>query len=148
MTGLMREALQSARKAPLRRVHNVEHGKPQPPAAWQTLRALEARGFLAYSERKTKRGERLEEWVITDAGREALLPREVFKEERPVYLARPVPDRRGDYSTNPAWSIDHLPIMDPDHVSLRWRRKAEIRRVGSQDARVAAGRVSRSLRAA
>jgi hypothetical protein len=101
-----------------------------------------------YSERKTKQGHRLEEWAITDAGREALLPVERFKVDRDEYLCRPIPDRRGDYTTNPAWSVDRLPIMDPDKVSLKWRRNAETQRVGAQDRRQAAARVSRSLRAA
>jgi DNA-binding PadR family transcriptional regulator len=139
----MREVLKLAAKQEIRRLEGEDWSVP-----WQTLYALAKNGLLEESTRRNRVGRPFRAWAITDAGRQALLPREIFKVDRDEYLCRPIPDRRGDYTTNPAWSVDRLPIMDPDKVSLKWRRNAETQRVGAQDRRQAAARVSRSLKAA
>jgi hypothetical protein len=72
LTAGMRDALQRARAGPLRRTHTTGPGRSPWPAPWQTIHALEARGLLAHTERPNRNGDRLEEWAITDAGRQAL----------------------------------------------------------------------------
>lgn len=105
VTDLMREALEDARRGPLRRVHDDQPGQPAWPAHPVSLYALVRRELLAYSERLSGRGYRLQEWTITAAGREVLDPPLRLVQERPVFLARPSANS-GDYTNNPNRSID------------------------------------------
>jgi hypothetical protein len=124
----MREALTTALKAPLRRLHDHPENKPPWPAHHTTLRSLVLRGLLEHSEHRTRRGWLLEEWAITDAGREALEPVQITRRPSPRFMARsggirykklaPVKpgdlgrwvideaEHEGDYTSDPRRSID------------------------------------------
>jgi hypothetical protein len=128
LTTAMRDALEEAAHDPLRRLH-VNGSLPPWPAHHSTLAALVGHGLLEHDRRLTKKGHRLEEWTITDAGQDALKPREIVKRDRPLYLARAgrvryrlLPPAQGkahgrwaidetaadgDYTSDPSRSIDH-----------------------------------------
>jgi hypothetical protein len=118
---LMRDALNAAACNPLRRTHDTAHGKPPWPAHPATLAALVRHGFLVRTEKRNRRAHRVEEWAITDTGREALNPPPRHRPDRPLYMARcgaiqyrVLPNGRWavagggseDYTTDPRKSID------------------------------------------
>jgi DNA-binding PadR family transcriptional regulator len=145
MTPKMRQVLEQAQASPLRRVLDDKEGASPWPAKWQTLRALERRGLLSVSRRLSRAGVPLDEWSITEAGRAALRGPMRVAVERPRFLARPTRGS-GDYTNNKARAIDHLEVAG--QASLKWRRVAEDKRIGAQDSREAARKLSKSLRAA
>jgi hypothetical protein len=111
----MRAALEQAQREPLRRLHPLCGIAPW-PAHHVTLAALVAQGLLEHAEHLTRRGLRLEEWTITDAGRQALEPIVIDRPDRPRYLApaggalryRKVPDldaRRAGKADAYKWEI-------------------------------------------
>jgi hypothetical protein len=119
----MREALTSALRGSLRRLHDNAPGRPPWPAHPATLAALVARDLLSHDRRRTRKSWWLDEWTITDAGRDALKPREIKARDRPLYLAhsgairyRRLPngrwaiddsgDGKDDYTSDPRRSID------------------------------------------
>lgn len=130
MTKQMHAVLQQAATQELRRTFDT----PTPPA-WpappSTLAALVRHGLLERTERRTRHHHTMWVWTITDAGKHALEPTELFKDERPVYLGQ-VGYELGDddhdelrekgYTTNPLRRIDPLPVAGP--ASTVWRRKA------------------------
>lgn len=141
MRGRMRDALEAASKHTLRRVHTGEPGSP----AWEhhpgTLRALERRGWLEYSEIRSRQQNRVQLWTITDAGKDALRPPRLVGSERPVFMAR------GSGTTSErAMAIDDVELADPP--SAAWLRVSREKRAGAEDARGAAARAARRLRAA
>lgn len=140
LTVHMVEALTSAQHAPLRRVHRGP-GAARWPAPATTLYALIRRGYLVAGQIRNRDGAVVDTWTITDAGRAALLPREVFRQDRPVYLAdhrraqwvdpaEEDEDRDDDYTTHPGLRIDELEVVDGETqrlVTLRGRRADEQR---------------------
>lgn len=145
MTEHMRNALKKAKHAPLRRVHTPGPGKPPWPANACTLYALERHELLERRESRNREGLPVTLWEITEAGRSALRPVERVVDERPVFLARPTRGS-GDYTTNPARRIDSAEVMDPDRVSLRWRRRSEVAKVAAVDRKVRAREAARKAR--
>jgi DNA-binding PadR family transcriptional regulator len=167
LTRPMRDTLEQAARQELRRVHDTP--RPEWPAHHSTLAALVRHGLLAYSTRKSKRRHEIEAWAITDSGRDALQPREVFRQEPDYYLARggsisyrltpngsigrwTVDDRDQDseadkgYTTNPATSSDRLPRMAPPDPE--WKQRSEARRAHAQNAQTDARKLARQIRAA
>lgn len=145
LTQHMRDALTKAQHAPLRRVHKPGPGAPPWPAAPNTLRALLRRGLVELGQIRNRDGWPVTTWTITDTGRAALQPVEIFRTERPLYLARPTKNS-GDYTHDPSRRIDHLPVFD--EASPQWRRRAATRHADAEDHRQAARRTARNLRAA
>lgn len=142
MTKKTREALEQAVRQELRRVWDNDHGSPAWPAHPLSIRALEARGYVERSERRSRHGHRMILWTITEAGRMALKGPERSVEERPVYLARPGKNR-GDYTSDPRHRIDHLETVDKS--SLRVITAKAQRDRGHQMEREAAERESQDL---
>lgn len=140
----MRDALDEAVCHELRRVYD-ELGDAEWPAHPLTLAALVRHGLLVHSTRKSKRGHRLDAWTITETGREALQPRERFRRETLVYLARPVPDHHGEFTTIRRHSIDDVPVIDTDTLSDAWPQLAEQRRAAAQERRARARRARRNV---
>jgi hypothetical protein len=149
LTRPMRDTLEQAIRQELRRVHDTQPGRPAWPAHPSTLAALVRHGLLAYGTRKSKRGHQLDTWTVTQAGRDALKPREVFRSEALLYCSTMVvPGKRGSYTPMRHQASDKLPITDTEAIE-RWRfEEAEARRLAAQERRVAAGRAVRALRAA
>lgn len=117
VTALMHATLEAARRGPLRRIHDGDPGQPNWPAHPTTLHALVRRELLAIDERRSGKGYRLQEWTITDAGREVLDPPIRHIQERPLYLARPSANS-GDYTANPHRSIDNDHRSDGKRVAV------------------------------
>lgn len=131
LTKLMLDALQAAHRQPLRRVHDGREGKPPWPAAPGTIRALERHLLLVRSERLSRQGWRIEEWMTTESAVALLFPPPILLVEQPMFLARQGSERfkklpngrwavdnddhgasdRG-YTTTGARSIDHLECVD------------------------------------
>lgn len=106
----MRDALERASRDPLRRVHDDKPGKPAWPANANTLSALVAHGLLTHDRRRNRKAFWFDEWTISDAGREALLPQPPrFRQDRPLYLAPS--SATGDYTVDRRKSIDWDPGM-------------------------------------
>jgi hypothetical protein len=144
VTERMREALLEARKGPLRRVHDGTEGKPPWPAPAASLAALVKHGLLARSERKSKNGNRVQEWTLTDAGREALKPPPAkVVQARPVFLAARPQHIKADYTTDPSRALLGAgEVLDPPSVG--WEREAVVRHAEVRDRRDAARRVRRA----
>jgi DNA-binding PadR family transcriptional regulator len=152
LTAHMADALTSAQHAPLRRVHRGPGAAPW-PAPPVTLRTLIRRGLIEQDTIRNRDGVPVDTWTITDAGRAALQPPEIFRQDRPTFLAdhRRAPwcdpngpdDNKDDYTTDPGHRIDELEIVDEETqrlVTLRGRRADE------QRARLAeAGRESQPI---
>lgn len=119
LTDRQRSALNDAIKQPLQR-RPPDRTWPANPS---TLHSLTRRELVTYSKRRTRAGHLLEEWAITQTGRDALEPRLVIKRDRPLYLAhcghiryRQLPNGRwavntsgdgnADYTSDPRQSID------------------------------------------
>lgn len=146
----MRDVLETAVRQELRRVDG------RWPAHASTLAALVRQGLLERSERVSRHGDALTVWTATDAGRDALKPKERVYAERPVFLGRgsselPDKDENTDleakgYTSDPRRRIDPLEVVG--EVSVVWQRRGEVARVGVQERRLAAGRAVRVLRAA
>jgi hypothetical protein len=144
----MREALTKATRAPLRRLHDTTNpGKPPWPANPNTLAALVRHDLLAHNRRRTRKGWWLEEWTITENGREALLPRLITKKDHDVYLARPTRNS-GDYTTDPSHRIDPLPVMNPSLLNRRWTTQADTQRAEARDIKQSARNLARQAKAA
>lgn len=150
----MRDALEAAVRQELRRVHDQQGADPPRwPAHPLTLAALVRHGLLRYSSRKSKRGHQLEAWAITDRGRDALRPREVFRHQADVFLTRAALSLNvgghGEYTTDRARALcgDDAPIIDPASLDRAWTEIAEERRAAAQDRRARARRAARDLRA-
>jgi hypothetical protein len=106
LTTHMRQALQTAAAQDgLRRTHDTEHGQPPWPAPPATLHALLNRQLVTHTRIRNRKGYHVDTWTITDAGREALNPPPRQHTTRPRYM-QPAGSRGGDYTTNPARSID------------------------------------------
>lgn len=117
----MRNALEAARRIDgLRRTHDpTKPGAPQWPAHHSTLAALVRREFLTRDDGRNRKGWPRTTWSLTDAGREALKPREVFRVEAPRYMCRggtrfreradgavELVGGEDDYTSDPRRSID------------------------------------------
>lgn len=141
MTGRMRTALQDALRSPVRRVHDQEHGRP----AWKhhpaTLHALRKRGWLEYVELRSRQGNLVQQWSVTELGRAALRPPKLVGTEKPVFMARV-----SGTTSERAMAIDDAELADPP--SAAWLRVSREKRAGAQDPRKVAGKLARSLRAA
>jgi hypothetical protein len=148
LTARMRDALEQARHAPLRRVLKPGPGAPPWPAHPGTLHALKRRELLARGELRNRDGWPVTTWTITDAGRQALQPPEIFRRERDVYLAHPNPDISGDYTTDPGRGRDELPVLDPDSLDSAWAQLSAERRAMTETPRARARRLARSARRA
>lgn len=151
LTAHMRAALTQSVHAPLRRVHRGSADWPAPPG---TLHALVGHGLVVTARVRNRDGVAVDTWTITDAGRAALQPPEVFRQDRPTFLAdhrrapwcdptEPDLDHKDDYTTDPAHRIDELEVVDDETqrlVTLRGRR------ADAQRARLAdAGRQSQPI---
>lgn len=146
LTTPMRNALEQAQHAPLRRVHNpTTPGKPPWPAHPSTLHALARHDLVTVDQIRNRHGYPTQLWTITDTGRQALQPKETFRQQRPVYLARPTKNS-GDYTNDPSRRIDPLPVLD--EASPEWRRRAATRYADAADHRTEARRLARNIRAA
>jgi hypothetical protein len=154
----MRDALDRRRSphAPLRRVLKPGPARrpnrpatPRWPAHPGTLHALERRELVARGEIRNRDGWPVTTWTITDAGRQALEPPEIFRRERDVYLAHPNPDISGDYTTDPRRGRDELPlVLDPDSLDSAWAQLSAERRAMTETPRARARRLARSARRA
>jgi hypothetical protein len=148
----MRDALKEAVRHELRRVHDETPGATW-PAHPLTLAALVRRGLLAYSTRKSKRGHQLEAWAITERGRDALKPREVFRRQADVYLTRAALSLNigghGEYTTDRSRALcgESDAIIDPGTLDRAWVEISDERRAAAQDRRARARRGARNLRA-
>lgn len=133
MTALMRAALQDALRGSLRRVHDSIEGKPPWPNGHHsaTLYALVRHGLLERTETRSRNGHRTDLWTITDAGKQALKPRERRRVEPIWYPVRTdlahanLPDdydpegtsnEAKGYTKNPDWAM-HLTPCDPDQAA-------------------------------
>jgi hypothetical protein len=141
MTEQMRTALQDAAKQDLRRVHHDGPGAAHWPAHPASLAALVRRGYLKHTRLRSRKNLAVDVWTVTDAGKDALRPPRLIGSERPVFMAR------GSGTTSErAMAIDDVELADPP--SAAWLRVSREKRAGAQDARKAAGKLARSLRAA
>jgi DNA-binding PadR family transcriptional regulator len=147
LTTRMRDALTSAKHGPLRRVLKPGPGTPPWPAHPGTLHALERHELVTRGELRNRDGWPVTTWTITDTGRQALEPIEIFRHDHPVYLA-PVGNGRSDYTTDPRNRVDDAEVTDPDSLESAWRQQAEQRRADAEDRRKAAQRLRRNLTAA
>jgi DNA-binding PadR family transcriptional regulator len=145
LTQKMRAALVEASRNPLRRLHDDLEGKPAWPAHPATLRALEARGLVEKTRRRTRKGWWLDEWAITDNGRQALAPASLVRADRPVYMAHPS-RTTGDYTSDPSRTFDRLEVMDVGLIAEQWRQDSDLRRAAGEDRRCQARRLSRTVR--
>jgi hypothetical protein len=145
LTQKMRVALVEASRNPLRRLHDDLEGKPAWPAHPATLRALEARGLVEKTRRRTRKGWWLDEWSITDNGRQALVPASLVRADRPVYMAHPS-RTTGDYTSDPSRTFDRLEVMDVGLIAEQWRQDSDLRRAAGEDRRCQARRLSRTVR--
>jgi DNA-binding PadR family transcriptional regulator len=145
LTQKMRAALVEASRNPLRRLHDDLEGKPAWPAHPATLRALEARGLVEKTRRRTRKGWWLDEWSITDNGREALVPASLVRADRPVYMAHPS-RTTGDYTSDPSRTFDRLEVMDVGLLGAQWIDDSALRYAASEDRRARARRLSRTVR--
>lgn len=142
----MRAALEQARHAPLRRVHPPGPGTPDWPAHFSTLYALERHQLLARGELRNRNGHPVTTWTITDHGRAALEPREIFRTEANVYLGHAVPATaagtagHGEFTTDKRYAVDPLPITDPATLDDAWTQLSEERRADAEDRRQRARR--------
>jgi hypothetical protein len=147
VTSNMREALETAAKAPLRRVHDQDHGSARWPAPAVTLYALRRRGLVDYIEIKSRQGNLVQEWRINDAGKQALQPPKLVGTEKPVF-----PAKGGGTTSDWTRAVDHDPKMgaldEMGAPSEAWLRVARVKFAGAQDSRKAASRAARSLKAA
>jgi hypothetical protein len=104
--------------------------------------------LVARGELRNRDGFPVMTWTITDAGRQALEPPEIFRRERDVYLAHPNPDISGDYTTDPRRGRDELPVLDPDSLDSAWAQLSAERRAATETPRARARRLARSARRA
>jgi hypothetical protein len=148
LSAQMRETLAEAARNPLRRLHDQLEGKPPWPAHPATLRALEQRGLLNKSRRRTRKSWWLDEWAITDQGREALNPKPAkSRSDKPVYLARPSRST-GDYTYNRKYAIDDLEVIPPSSLDRKWAAQADIELADARNRKNAARHAARQARAA
>ena len=106
LTENMRTVLELATKQTLTRVHNPqEPGKPPWPANPVTLHALVRHELVRLDERLSRQRYRIQEWTITERGREALKPQIRLAPDRPRYLCRPS-RTTGDYTYDHTQSLD------------------------------------------
>jgi hypothetical protein len=147
MTKNMRDALHAATKQPLRRLHNPQPGTPPWPAHPTTLNALTRHNYLTLTERRNKHGWRLQEWQITDAGRQALNPPPRVLRDTPRFLSRPS-RTTGDYTANRHRAIDDLEAVDPAEIDAARRYMARELHADASDRRVVARRLARNARRA
>jgi DNA-binding PadR family transcriptional regulator len=159
LTTPMRDALAAAQHAPLRRAHRAAGADPLPaPAA--TLRALIRHGLLDAGSIRNRHGDPVDTWTITDAGRAALAPREVFRQDRPTFLVDhrragwvdPTSEERhdDDYTSDPRKRVDELEVIDPDTqriVTVRGRRNDAQRQTLDEAGRASQGLEDRLARA-
>lgn len=140
MTNNMREALQDAAKHAIRRVHDCP-GQPGWPFPHNTLRALLRHGYVEYTELISRKGHRVQQWAITELGRQALKAPGWVAEEKPVFMAWGYGD-----TSDRSRALDDVEKMGAP--SWKWRRQSALERIGAQEPRQAASRVARSLRVA
>jgi hypothetical protein len=150
MTSRMLEALRAAQNGPLRRVHDVEHGRAPWPAHHATIRALVDKGLLEKPRRRVSRnGHPIDEWFATDAGREALKPRHVAKREAVRCLR--VPGGSTRMMQLGTWvqlrSPEPEPV-DPDEVDAAWFGAAAERHAEARDKRERAQQIAMRRKAA
>jgi len=144
----MRDTLEVVRRGGLRRVHDGV-GRPPWPAPWQTLYALQRRELIVRTERLSRKGDRVEEWAITEAGREALSPPVVPRRETVRSLRAP------GGSTRPMqlgiWIDTRMPEpepVDPAGINPEWKRRAHERHVEAESPRQRARRLAGGRHAA
>jgi hypothetical protein len=154
LTRPMRNALEDAVRQELRRVHDTPG-----PAAWpahpSTLAALVRHELLTRSTRRSKRGHQLDAWTITDAGRAALQPRDIFRRQPDLYLTHAVPETttggHGEFTTDPRRALcreGDAAVIDPDTLDDAWSQVSTERRHAAQDRRARARRAARNIRSA
>jgi putative ubiquitin-RnfH superfamily antitoxin RatB of RatAB toxin-antitoxin module len=144
----MRDVLEDAVRQELRRVDG------RWPAHASTLAALVRQGLLERSERVSRHGDALTVWTATDAGRDALKPKERVYVERPVFLGRgsselPDKDENTDleakgYTSDPRRRIDPLEVVG--EVSVVWQRRTEVKRIQAQDRKARARQAAEKAR--
>jgi hypothetical protein len=147
MTKNMRDALHAATKQPLRRLHNPQPGTPPWPAHPTTLNALTRHNYLTLTERRNKHGWRLQEWQITDAGRQALNPPPKVLRDTPRFLSRPS-RTTGDYTANRHRAIDELEAVHPGEIHAGWGVAARERHVQVEPRAIRARRLANGRKAA
>jgi hypothetical protein len=146
VTERMREALAAAQNGPLRRVHDVEHGQAPWPAHPCSLAALVNQGLLEKPRRRISRnGHPIDEWFITEAGCEALKPKQVVRREAVRSLR--VSGGSTRVMQGGVWVDAAMPEpepVDPDEVDAGWFGAAAVRHAEARDRREAARRVRRA----
>lgn len=141
MTQAMLTALQKAQNCPLRRIH-AEHGKPHWPAHPSTLAALVRLELMRRDQRVNRKGRRIDEWIVTDAGREVLKPKPVkVRRLGPLYVSRGWPDYTGDIGRAMPGEPE---AVRPQDVDALWFGAAAERHAIERDRRTAARRVARA----
>lgn len=146
----MRDTLEQAVRQELRRVHDTK--RPEWPAHPSTLAALVRHGLLTRATRKSKRSHQLDTWAITQAGRDALKPRDIFRHQPDLYMTHAIPETtsggHGEYTTDPRLSIcrEGVPITDPDTLNPAWDQLREERRHANEHRRTHARRLARTIR--
>jgi hypothetical protein len=109
---------------------------------------------------RNRHGDPVDTWTITDAGRAALAPREVFRQDRPTFLVDhrragwvdPTSEERhdDDYTSDPRKRVDELEVIDPDTqriVTVRGRRNDAQRQTLDEAGRASQGLEDRLARA-
>jgi hypothetical protein len=150
VTERMREALAAAENAPLRRVHDVAHGQAPWPAHPASIAALVRQGLLEKPRRRISRnGHPIDEWFITEAGCEALKPRQVVRREAVRSLR--VPGGSTRVMQGGVWVDAAMPEpepVDPDEVDAAWFGAAAVRHAEARDRRHRAAQIVSKRKAA
>jgi hypothetical protein len=141
LTTRMRDALIDAKSRDLHRTAG------RWPASPSTLAALVRHGLLARNDRTNRHGHPTTVWSITAHGRKALLPRERFRAEPPVFMAD-VRDGRGDFTTWRTKADDRLEVTDPGTLDHAWQELADQRHADAEDRRREARRLAARIRRA
>jgi hypothetical protein len=147
----------SKRQEGLRRTHDPDTPGAAPwpqlrggPANANALAALVRRGFLTRERIKHRRtGAPVDVWSITDAGREALVPKPVKRRDTPQQLR--VATGGTKFMQGGVW-VD-IPIPEPekvkaDDLGYHWATAARDRHEGSRDKAARSKQLARNLRAA
>lgn len=143
LTPTMRAALEAARKGPLRRTHDhSREGRPPWPAAHNTLAALLDRGLLEHEVRRNNAGWWMEQWAITDAGREALLPPRRTARDTPRLMHGAAPTTTYPMQGG-VWVTRTVPEPEMLTPSPEWDRRGKARHARDRDRKKAARSLGR-----
>lgn len=156
LTPAMRAALEKAKREDgLRRVHNPTlPGKPAWPANASTLAALVRHYLVTRTDDSNRNGWPRTTWAITAAGREALEPPEVHRDQRDEYVMRGPTPVDYEWASTTTIAGDHvrrrapLAKVRPDTLDPKWAADAATRHADAQDRKDRARRLARNVRRA